>query len=410
MKTRRILAAALSISMVLLAGCGTKTETAESSSAAPVQETFGIIPDSAPELAPQVEASEVEPDSSVDTEEPQSIAESAAEPEITPPQQPEETVAPEFQWKTAAPEDYGLSASVIDDLHSRYPSLPVLSAVIYRDGHLLDEYYTDGYDENSTFILNSASKSVTSALIGIAIDQGLIESVDTPIATYFPQLQSSADPRAQEITIRHLLTHTPGFSSTDDDNWNSWRSSNNWVDYVLSQPITAQPGTTFRYFTGNTHLLSTILQQVSGMTAYEFAMEYLFRPLGIEDVTCDADPQGISDGGNGFHLSARDMVKLGQLFLDGGVYQGRQIISSQWIAESTSLQFQRNSGSANYGYQWWVRTFGDSAYPAFFAQGHAGQYIFVVPALSLVVTMTSDYEGPTSVYWEFVNEIVNAMG
>lgn len=306
MKTRRILAAALSISMVLLAGCGAKAETVESSSVAPVQETFGIIPDSVPELAPQVEASEAEPNSSVDTEEPQSTAESAAEPEITPPQQPEETSTSEFQWQTAAPEDYGLSSDVIDDLHSRYPSLPVLSAVIYRDGYLLDEYYADGYDENSTFILNSASKSVTSALIGIAIDQGLIESVDTPIANFFPQLQSSADPRAQEITIRHLLTHTPGFSSTDDDNWNPWRSSDNWVDYVLSQPITAQPGTTFRYFTGNTHLLSAILQQVSGMTAYEFAMEYLFRPLGIEDVTCDADPQGISDGGNGFHLSARE--------------------------------------------------------------------------------------------------------
>lgn len=186
--------------MVLLAGCGAKVQTEESSTAAPVQETFGIIPDNAPELAPQAEASEAEPDSSVDTEEPQSTIESAAEPEITPLQQPEETSTPEFQWQTAAPEDYGLPSDVIDDLHSRYPSLPVLSAVIYRDGYLLDEYYADGYDENSTFILNSASKSVTSALIGIAIDQGLIESVDTPIVNYFPQLQSSAEPPETPIT------------------------------------------------------------------------------------------------------------------------------------------------------------------------------------------------------------------
>ena len=408
MNTRRILAAALSISLVLSAGCGARPQQPAIPSSAPTQETFGVFPDSAPELAPQI-------DSSGSAESSESTLDSAsesslAEPEIVPPEQSPEPTAPEFQWNTASPEDYGLSAGTIESLHSRYPSLPVLSSMIYRNGMILDEYYAGGYDESSTFILNSASKSITSMLIGIAIDQGLIDSVDTPIVTYFPQLQSSGDPRAQEITIRHLLTHTPGFSSTDDGNWNAWRSSEDWVSYVLSQPITAQSGTTFRYFTGNTHLLSAIIQQVSGMSAYEFAMEYLFRPMGMDDVTCDSDPQGISDGGNGFHLSTRDMIKLGQLFLDGGIYQGRQIISGQWVSESTSLQFQRSSGTANYGYQWWVRTFGDSGYPAFFAQGHAGQYIFVVPELSLVVAITSNYEGPTGVYWEFMNDIVNSIG
>lgn len=308
------------------------------------------------------------------------------------------------------PEEYGLDSDVLNGLHSRYSSLPVLSSVVYKDGHIVDEYYADGYDEESQFILNSASKSITSALIGIAIEQGLIDSVDTPIVTYFPQLEESDDPRASEITIWHLLTHTTGFSGTDTENWIQWRNSDDWVDYVLSQPITTEAGTTFRYFTGNTHLLSAIIQSVSDMKTYEFAQRYLFEPMGIKDAECDTDPQGISDVGNGFHLSARDMVKFGLLYMNKGSWQGEQLIPEDWIDDSTTAQFERSDGTADYGYQWRVRTFGEEEYSAYFAQGHAGQYIFGIPEQELIITMTSNYEGDTGVYWEFVNEIVNSIG
>ena len=134
----------------------------------------------------------------------------------------------------------------------------------------------------------------------------------------------------------------------------------------------------------------------------------LFEPLDMDSVECTTDPQGISDGGNGFAMNVYDMAKIGELFLNNGVWKGEQIISEEWVRQSTTLQFDRSSGSADYGYQWWVRTFGNQNYDAYFAQGHWGQYIFVVPDLELVVVFTSHYEGDTSIYWQLMNDIVNA--
>ena len=244
--------------------------------------------------------------------------------------------------------------------------------------------------------------------MGIAIDKGYIENVNVPISNYFPQILDSDSDYLKEITIGHLLTHTSGFNASDTGNWYEWRTSDNLVDYVLDTPVTSRPGTEFNYFTGNTHLLSAIIQQATGKTTYEFGKEYLFDPLDMNSVECETDAQGISDGGNGFAMNVYDMAKFGQLFLNNGAWNGEQIISDQWIKDSTSVQFDRNSGSADYGYQWWVRTFGNNNYPAYFAQGHYGQYIFVVPDLDLVVAITSHYEGSSSVYWQIMNNIVNA--
>lgn len=211
------------------------------------------------------------------------------------------------------------------------------------------------------------------------------------------------------MTIKiKLLTHTTGIDASDTANWNEWLASSNWVDYVLNRQAVSRPGIVFNYFTGNTHLLSAIIQQATGKSAYEFGKEYLFEPLDIDSVECTTDPQGISDGGNGFAMNVYDMAKFGQLYLNNGVWNGEQIVSEQWVKDSTSVQFTRSSGTANYGYQWWVRTFGDNNYDAYFAQGHYGQYIFVVPDLKLVVVLTSYYEGNTSIYWQLMNSIVNA--
>ena len=107
-------------------------------------------------------------------------------------------------------------------------------------------------------------------------------------------------------------------------------------------------------------------------------------------------------------MNVYDMAKIGELYLNDGVWNGEQIIPAQWVEDSTTVQFDRSSGSANYGYQWWVRTFGNNNYPSFFAQGHYGQYIFVVPDLELVLVFTSHYEGSSSIYWQLMNQIVNA--
>ncbi len=320
----------------------------------------------------------------------------------------EEQVEQAWEWQHDTLDNHNINASAINSVHDTIDSYPINAEVIVKDGVIVDEYYKDGYDQNSVFSLQSTSKSVTSALIGIAIDKGYIPSVNVPIATYFPQILDSGSEYKSQITIWNLLTHTTGLNASDTANWSEWLASDNWVDYVLERPATSRPGTVFSYFTGNTHLLSAILQQATGKTAYEFGKEYLFDPLDMDSVQCSTDPQGISDGGNGFAMNVYDMAKLGELYLNNGNWNGEQIISEQWINDSTTLQFDRSSGSADYGYQWWVRTFGENAYPAYFAQGHYGQYIFVVPDLDLVVAITSHYEGSTSVYWQIMNNIVNA--
>ena len=156
------------------------------------------------------------------------------------------------------------------------------------------------------------------------------------------------------------------------------------------------------------HLLAAIVQKASGRTLYDFGREYLFEPLGMDSVRCETDAQGISDGGNGFSMNVYDMAKFGRLFLRGGDWEGRQIISEEWVRASTSLQFKRSDGSADYGYQWWVRTFGEEKYDAFFAQGHFGQYIFCVPDLDLIIVFASHHTGGSGMYWQYVSDIVAA--
>lgn len=322
--------------------------------------------------------------------------------------QTQPSVQEHWEWQKDLPENQGFDASILDDVHSTFDTFPLLASVIVKNGFIIDEYYKDGYDENSLFLLHSASKSVTSAIVGIAIEEGYIESIDAPISIYFPQLLERTDERWQRITIRHLLTHTSGIDCDDTIYEDGWRSSDNWVDFVLDRPMLYEPGEVFQYSTGNTHLLSYIVQIATGQTLYEYGKEKLFDPLGMDSVMIDADPQGISDGGDGIHMNIYDFAKFAQLYLNGGSWQGNQIVPADWVEASTSLQFDRSSGSADYGYQWWVRTFGDNNYPAYFAQGHAGQYIFVIPDLELIIAFTGDYEGRTSIYWRLVDQIVNA--
>lgn len=325
------------------------------------------------------------------------------------PEVPEEPAEPEpWSWPVSDPAAQGFNADALPAIHDIYDSFPLLSAMIIKNGYVIDTYYKDGYDETSRFVLNSASKSVTSALIGIAIDLGYFGSVDDLLADYLPQVSELPDERWQRITLRHLLTHTSGIATTDDVLWDEWRNSENWIDYILALPITAEPGTAFDYSTGNTHLLSAALQAATGMTLYDFGQEYLFEPMDMSSVSIEEDPQGIADGGNGIWMTTADMAKIGLLYLNHGQWNGVQLVPEQWVEQSTSVQFQPGGGRANYGFQWWIRTFGDAAYPAYFAQGHAGQYIMVVPSLALVIAFNSDYEGATSIYWQLADNIVNA--
>lgn len=254
-----------------------------------------------------------------------------------------------------------MDSSVLEAMHTALPGTHVHAVIIVKDGVIIDEYYEDGYDENSIFEMHSGSKSYTSALIGIAIKQGYIDSIDDPAAKYLPQLAQQEDPLKQQITLRHLLTHTSGlewYEWNGVSNFREWRNSENWVDYIVNRKMVARPGSYFSYSTGGTHLLSAVLESATGMSQAEFCRQNLLDPMGVSEAAYwRTDPQGIADGGNGIFVSARDAAKFGQFFLDGGEWKGQQLVPADWVEESTSVQNAGPGGrTGQYGYQWWVRT------------------------------------------------------
>lgn len=289
------------------------------------------------------------PPSSMVFSEPDSPPESSPEPE------------PDNSWQFDTPENHRMDSSVLEAMHTALPGTHVHAVIIVKDGVIIDEYYEDGYDENSIFEMHSGSKSYTSALIGIAIEQGYIDSIDDPAAKYLPQLAQQEDPLKQQITLRHLLTHTSGlewYEWNGVSNFREWRNSENWVDYIVNRKMVARPGSYFSYSTGGTHLLSAVLESATGMSQAEFCRQNLLDPMGVSEAAYwRTDPQGIADGGNGIFVSARDAAKFGQFFLDGGEWKGQQLVPADWVEESTSVQNAGPGGrTGQYGYQWWVRT------------------------------------------------------
>ena len=429
--------AAILLALILLTACSYTPAAAKAGEAAaadsltqnPAQEEAAStqaedpavtshVPDAEPETVPVTEPSEdqekatatkaeypvdtttvqgTEPETLPVTEPTESQAEAAAE----------EAEAPEpWEWSYDTPESLGMQSEALFALHATYDSFPLLSAVIVRRGVVVDTYYKDGYDETSVYTLQSTSKSITSALVGIAIEQGYVENVDVSLSDYFPELLSAEDTRWTQITLRHLLTHTSGIASTDSAIWYDWRASDDWIAYLFALPIRTDPGTNFDYSTGNTHLLSAVLERAVGKPLGEYAQEVLFEPLGMISAGVGTAPEGVGDGGNGFYMTTLDMARFGLLYLNGGVWQDRQIVPADWVTASTTAQAQRASDGARYGYQWWIHSFG--GHPAFVAQGHYGQYIIAMPDLSLLIAINSDYEGSRSIYWQIAEAVAAA--
>lgn len=330
--------------------------------------------------------------------------EATAEPEEPPEETPEEP-AP-WTWQYDTPESQGMRADALAALRGTYTSFPLRASVIVRNGTVVDTYFADGYDETSVFTLQSVSKSITSALVGIAIEQGYIGSVDDLLADYLPRVNELADARWQRVTLRHLLAHTSGLASTDSALWYEWRASDDWLEYLFALPFYTDPGANFDYSTGNTHLLAAVLEQATGQPLGDYASEVLFQPLGMDSAGVGVSPEGVGDGGNGFYMTTLDLARFGLLYLNGGIWQGEPVVPADWVSASMTTQAQRASDGSRYGYQWWVRTF--SGHEAFVAQGHYGQYIIAVPDLSLLLAMNSDYEGASSVYWQIANDAIAA--
>ena len=253
------------------------------------------------------------------------------------------------------------------------------------------ERYFNGARAARPANVKSVSKSIISALVGVAIDRSLVPGPETPIQTYFPELAKDRDDRKQRITVEDLLTMRSGLETTSNRNYGAWVQSRNWVQHALAKPLFAMPGTEMEYSTGNTHLLSAILTKATKTSTWQFAQEALAKPLGFTLPRWPQDPQGIYFGGNDMLLTPRQMLSFGELYLRRGKSvkgsDPAQVVSEKWIERSfVPRGYSRISGQ-RYGYGWWMREL--AGHQAYFAWGFGGQYIILVPDLELVVVTTS---------------------
>jgi CubicO group peptidase (beta-lactamase class C family) len=254
--------------------------------------------------------------------------------------------------------------------------------------------------------MRSASKSAISLLVGIAIDRKLIASTDEPVVKFFPEYQSVKKAGWDAVTLRHLLTMSSGIKWDETLNWTDPKNDEphlgfepDPIRYVLEKPIAAPPDTLWVYNGGGTDLLGNILERVSGKPLEAFAREALFQPLDGRDFEWKSYPKnGKIAAAPGLRLRPRDAAKLGQLVLNRGTWNGRQIVSADWIAQSTTPRFQATGyfgGTLFYGYHWWMgRSLSEGKEVKWVAAfGWGGQRIFIVPDLDLVMMTTAAQYG-----------------
>jgi len=278
------------------------------------------------------------------------------------------------------------AAPGFDRALARVDTLPRMrSLLVSVDGTRLVESYFNGAGPSRAANLKSASKSLISLLVGIALDHGYLKGVDTTIDQFFPNLD---EPEKRQITVEDLLTMRSGLETTSNRNYGRWVQSRHWVRHVLTRPLVASPGTRMIYSTGNTHLLSAIITEASGMDTHRFARRFLGEPMGISVPRWTSDPQGVYFGGNEMSMTPRDMLAVGEMYLNCGRVGTTQIVSEDWVHTSVMPHATRTrSPDRAYGYGWWVRDLG--GFDAFYAWGYGGQFIYVVPNLRLVAVMTS---------------------
>jgi CubicO group peptidase (beta-lactamase class C family) len=274
----------------------------------------------------------------------------------------------------------------------------ICGLAVYVDEQLIIEYYKEGYDQNSKFPIEACTRSILSTLIGIAIDEGNIQSTNQYVCDFFASL-TITDNSQKKICLHHLLNQTSGlrwpegpeYKATGEHNLiANFVNSSDWVQFVMQCPMEATPGKRFNYSTGNSHLLSAILQQATGQSTFAYADKHLFKPLGINNIDWAQDPNGINIGSFGINMTILDMAKIGLLYLHQGEWHGKQLVSKEWIKHSWTKQSEGIANLGAYGYQWWLRTANSNVnYDIYFAYGMGGQYIFVIPGLKTVAVFTA---------------------
>jgi CubicO group peptidase (beta-lactamase class C family) len=277
--------------------------------------------------------------------------------------------------------------------------IEIRSLIVVRNGYIVLETYYYPFSAESQHRVCSVTKSVTSALVGIAVEQGHIKGTDAHVLDLFADRTiANVDARKEAMTLEHLLTMSSGIEWSHLASVEQMQATKDWAQFVLDRPMSSAPGTTWNYHEGGSHLLSVLVQEKSGMRTLDFADRYLFEPLGITDVRWGVDPDGIAYGGHWLHLRSRDMAKFGYLYLKGGEWDGRQIVPAAWVRASAEGRLKTDS-YPYYGYQWWVSD--DSDY--YYAYGYGEQKIYVVPEKEMVVAITASID-PDELTWEVCPE------
>jgi len=297
-------------------------------------------------------------------------------------------------WPTTNPEEANMDSILPDTLEAMIQDFPAVTGiVVIRDGAIVGEHYQGTYGQDETLDIRSVTKSVIGTLIGIALQRGELSSLDATIGELIPdRIPAGADPGVAGITVRSLLTMTSGLRGDYRTDYETLEASADPVVTTLSQPIVAGQGEVYVYNSGGSHLLGVMLSAVTGQTLEEYADEVLFGPLGIERGSWRRSPQGEAIGGYGLRLTPRDMGRLGQVYLNGGAWNGQTLLSDTYVEEATAHQSAGDgTGGTAYGYQWWVTD--ASGHDAFYALGYGGQYVYVVPALDLICVVAVGYDG-----------------
>jgi CubicO group peptidase (beta-lactamase class C family) len=292
-------------------------------------------------------------------------------------------------WQTTTPEQQGIdSAKLAEEIQAiRDKHLAIDSVMIIRNGYKVLDAYFSPYDGSFPHDLGSVTKSVTTTLVAIAADQGKLR-LDQPVVSFFKDRTiANLDDRKKSLTVLDLVSMRNGMESGcfhgDEPTLDAMRSQPDWVQAALDRKMTSQPGAKFCYDSPGMHLLSAILQEATGMTELDFARQYLFEPLGIQDAAWEIDPQGYYHGWGDLHLKPQDAAKLGLLWLQHGKWEDRQIVSAAWVLDSVRAHSRMVGNEYGYGYGWWVSPID------FYALGRGGQIIRIIPSMNAVVVVTA---------------------
>ncbi|HXY30025.1 MAG TPA: serine hydrolase [Gemmatimonadaceae bacterium] len=307
-------------------------------------------------------------------------------------------------WRAATPASQKVDSAMIDSalvhFEREYPAL--WSVMVIRHGYVVAERYFEGHDSTEIYDLRSATKSITSILVGLAIAEKGLRGLDQTVGDLFPEYFAGddADSRKRAITVRNLLTMTSGLDWNEMVAQSYFAGKRDWVRAVLDRPMASAPGQRFIYNTGNAYLLSVAISRRMHETPLELANAKLFGPLGFKVFVPDwaTDGSGVNAGGGGLRLTTRQMAKIGWLYLNHGCWDGNQVVPADWVAASTKKWSDPGPTVRGYGFLWWL----SAAIPnAFSAIGYGGQYIIVMPDQDAVIAMTADpYDQGNSRHFE----------